>query len=80
MSQIFRQGRIALLACALFLLATGSLLTAQTAVDGAIGGTVFDSTGAVVPPTNQATSAQSTFSPVPTPSPSLLRALIPTSL
>jgi outer membrane receptor protein involved in Fe transport len=49
MSQIFRQGRIALLACALFLLATGSLLTAQTAVDGAIGGTVFDSTGAVVP-------------------------------
>src|SRR5262249_48123882 len=38
-----------LIAVALLVMSCGALLYAQSTTDGAIGGTVFDSTGAVVP-------------------------------
>jgi len=49
MSISFRPGRIVVQACFVLILALCTFAHAQTAVDGAIGGTVLDSTGAVVP-------------------------------
>jgi hypothetical protein len=49
MQTIFRQGRGPLLACFLFLLTLVPMAHAQTAVDGAIGGTVVDTSGSVIP-------------------------------
>lgn len=49
MLQSVKRGRLAALVAFLFLLAFMPIAHAQTAVDGAIGGTVLDSTGAVVP-------------------------------
>jgi hypothetical protein len=49
MSHTLRRGRILVQACLVTLVVMlGALVHAQTAVDGAIGGTVLDSTGAVV--------------------------------
>jgi len=52
MSQSLRLGRIAVRACLVLMLALCTFAHAQTAVDGAIGGTVLDASGAVVPHAN----------------------------
>jgi outer membrane receptor protein involved in Fe transport len=66
MLRSFRPGRVVAQACLVFLLALCTFFAhAQTAVDGAIGGTVLDSSGALVPSAtidvvNESTNAHST--------------------
>src|SRR6266702_1652899 len=60
-----RPGRVVAQACLILLVALGVFAHAQTAVDGAIGGTVLDSSGALVSSAtidvvNESTNAHST--------------------